>query len=93
VDKPEYLRTCKKCGYTWKVNGWYSKPRSQPSAGLGGSMSGMAPLTYVPDTRIEKTAEVVAQLRTCDKCGSHDDYTQKRIWHETKADFEGSDED
>ncbi len=93
VDRPEYLRTCTKCGYTWKVNGYYSKPRSRPSAGLGASVSAMAPLTYVPDPRIEETAEEVAQLRTCAKCSSHDEYTQKRIWHESKADFEGLDED
>ena len=35
VDRPEYLRTCKKCGYTWKVNGYYSKPRVASLGGIG----------------------------------------------------------
>lgn len=36
-------------------------------------------------------AEDVARLRTCAKCGTHNDFSQQRIWHESKADFEGSD--
>ena len=36
-------------------------------------------------------AEVVARYRTCAKCSTHNNFSQQRIWHESKADYEGSD--
>jgi hypothetical protein len=33
----------------------------------------------------------VARYRTCAKCSAHNNYSQQRIWHESKTDYEGSD--
>lgn len=90
IDRPEYVRTCKKCGYTWEVNGYYAKLRSNGVGIEYGAATGR-PVGYNPDAR-DALGEDVARLRTCDQCGAHDDYVQKRIWHESKVDFDGSDE-
>jgi hypothetical protein len=96
---PEYLRTCRKCGYSWKVPKWYAKvhPRGTPyRMGPGGSNDGYGRafstdrLTNVIAGNAA-LAEDVARFRTCAKCNSIKDYSQQRIWHESKADVDGPD--
>ena len=36
-------------------------------------------------------AQDVARYRTCAKCSAHNNYSQQRIWRESKADYEGED--
>jgi hypothetical protein len=96
--RPEYLRTCRACGYTWKVPRWYAKihpsgmPRSMTpdsSNGYGRAFSTGRASNVVSNNAA--LAEDVARYRTCAKCGAHKNYSQRRIWHESKADDESSD--
>ena len=96
--RPEYLRTCRACGYSWKVPKWYAKvhPTGMPrSLGVGGNDGyGRAFSTGRVTDVVEGNgalAEDVARFRTCAKCSAHNDFTQRRIWHESKADYEGDD--
>ena len=73
--RPEYLRTCRACGYTWKVPKWYAKihPSGMPrymspnsSNGYGRAFStGRASNVVANNAAL---AEDVARYRTCAKC-------------------------
>jgi predicted nucleic-acid-binding Zn-ribbon protein len=81
----EYERTCRECGYTWRV------PRSIARRGIRG-MSAMtvrgatagpswsAPVSNVDalSADIEARAEQMEGLRVCAKCGA-DDFTQRPV--------------
>jgi len=80
----EYERTCRECGYTWRV------PRSIARRGIRG-MSAMTvrgatadlpfttPVTSTPlKADIEARAEQMEGLRVCAKCGA-DDFTQRPV--------------
>jgi hypothetical protein len=44
------------------------------------------------DAMVDRNAALASQVaiyRSCATCGSQD-YTQKRVWRESKADFEGA---
>jgi predicted nucleic-acid-binding Zn-ribbon protein len=71
VFHPEYRRTCKGCGYSWKVPRYFARVR--PRTGLG------------VINRNAAMAENVAVFKSCAKCGSTR-YTQERIWSEPSAD-------
>jgi predicted nucleic-acid-binding Zn-ribbon protein len=96
--RPEYLRTCRACGYTWKVPKWYAKihPGGMPRSTWAGSNDGYGKafstdrITNTVDSNAA-LAQDVARFRTCAKCGAHNNYAQQRIWHESKTDYEGSD--
>ena len=81
----EYERTCRECGYTWRV------PRSIARRGI----RGMSAMTVRGATRgpgpmyttsnvdalkadIEARAEQMEGLRVCAKCGA-DDFTQRPV--------------
>jgi hypothetical protein len=96
--RPEYLRTCRACGYTWKVPKWYARihPGGMPRTLDGGSNDGYG--RAFSSDRLTNTvnrnaalAQDVARYRTCAKCSAHNNYSQQRIWHESKTDYEGSD--
>jgi predicted nucleic-acid-binding Zn-ribbon protein len=91
VTHPELVRTCKSCGYQWKVPRYYARMR--PSGQGGGSRynSGGLDSNRATVDANAAMADEVATFRSCAKCGSQD-YSQKRIWHESKADYDGSDE-
>jgi hypothetical protein len=62
----------------------------------GGSTDGYSNPTSITgvDATVNQNASVadeVAVYKSCAKCGSQE-YTQKRIWHESKADYDGADE-
>jgi hypothetical protein len=65
------------------------------TSSIGGSEDGYSHPTSLAgvDAMVDRNASMASQVavyRTCATCGSQD-YTQKRIWHESKADFEGAD--
>jgi hypothetical protein len=96
VRRPELIRTCKACGYSWKVPRYFAKTRPKGMSGsIHGSADGYNRFTSVAgvDAMVDRNASMASQVavyKTCAKCASQD-YTQKRIWHETMADFEGED--
>jgi predicted nucleic-acid-binding Zn-ribbon protein len=96
VGRPMLVRTCKVCGYTWTLPRYFAKTRPKGMTGsIGGSTDGYSHPTSVAgvDAMVDRNASMAGQVavyRTCAKCGSQD-YTQKRIWRETTADFEGPD--
>jgi hypothetical protein len=66
------------------------------SGTIGGSTDGYGQLTSIAgvDAMVDRNASMASQVavyKSCAKCGSQD-YTQKRIWHESKADYAGGDE-
>lgn len=88
--RPELLRTCKSCGYQWKVPRYYSKMRPGSQGGTSRYGGGLNANSAVVDANAGM-ANQVATFKTCAKCGRQD-YVQKRVWHESKADFDGAGE-
>ena len=96
VRRPQLVRACKACGYAWTLPRYYAKTRPKGMTGsIHGSADGYSRLTSIAgvDAMVDRNASLASQVaiyRSCAKCGSQD-YTQKRIWHESKADLEGGD--
>ncbi len=103
LRRPQILRTCTECSYSWRVARYYTKHHvlSGPSTSSGGprgyEQSSPMPLmaTGTDQQRIrnqsEEWVEHKAKLGTCPRCGSTR-LTQQRLWSESKADFDGDDD-
>jgi predicted nucleic-acid-binding Zn-ribbon protein len=99
--RPEIRRTCSKCGYTWTVPRYYTKHHLASGAatssggptgyeGTGPVLAGTTTDRDMIAEQSEQWLEMKAQLARCAKCSS-DRYTQKRIWTETRGEYEGDD--
>lgn len=95
--RPEIVRTCKECGYFWKMPRYFSKRHASgmpygPLAGSnmvgeGTSFGGSASVQDVTASN-EDLLDEEAAFNHCAKCGSKH-FSQKRMWFESKADYEG----
>ena len=75
--RPEIARTCRECGYSWKAPRYYTKRHASVLPGRAA----------VKDALLSEEAI----FDVCAKCGSKK-FSQKRVWFESKADFEGDDQ-
>ncbi len=102
LARPQVLRTCKKCGYSWTVPRYYTKRHfrglSLPPGATQVSPRGTGLMTPVTGQEVDETrkeSEEVTRTHsayaTCARCGS-DTYSQRRLWHESKSQFDGDDE-
>ena len=66
LSRPTLRRTCRNCGYTWKVSKFYAKPHPSGFAVVGGGPSTTEQLS----TSNESMAEAVSQLSLCAQCQS-----------------------
>jgi predicted nucleic-acid-binding Zn-ribbon protein len=78
IVHPELLRTCQKCGYSWRMPRYFARVRATT---MGSRVI----------TRNAAMAADVAVFTTCARCGSTR-YSQKRIWKESDADVDGADQ-
>lgn len=99
--RPQIRRTCKQCGYSWTVPRYYTKHHLASGAatssggpagyeGTGPVLAGTSTDRTLIAAQSEQWLEMKAQLAKCAKCNSLH-YTQKRIWSETRAAYEGDD--
>ena len=82
--RPEIARTCKECGYSWKAPRYFTKRHARaapPISGQGGTTARSVGMSN------EALLGEEATFNLCAKCGSKK-FSQKRIWFESKADFE-----
>jgi predicted nucleic-acid-binding Zn-ribbon protein len=100
LSRPEILRTCKKCAYSWKTPRYYTKRHAtglaRPDLGAGsrdGYMDNPFNPTHLSNMRgpNEELMKDEAVFDICPKCESKE-FSQKRIWRESKADYEGTDD-
>lgn len=80
----EYERTCRECGYTWRVSRAAARggKRAISVAARSGvirsasSRPGMAGVSNFSNSAVGTAAEAMEAFRTCAKCGV-DDFTQR----------------
>jgi predicted nucleic-acid-binding Zn-ribbon protein len=75
--RPEIARTCNECGYSWKAPRYYTKRHASVLPGRA--------------TAKDALLSEEATFDICAKCGSKH-FSQKRVWLESKPDFEGDDQ-
>lgn len=92
LSHPTLLRTCRSCGTQWKVPRYYARPRAKRLGsvrGIGGTGDGLDPLGRDKTMMSENESDLdgVAQYSYCPNCRSKD-FSQKRIWHMSRADID-----
>lgn len=96
--RAQELRTCNQCGHAWKVWRYDTKRhlRGAPTdtgSFLGSHGSALARYQRISDGgQTEDRDGLNMTADRCTKCGS-ETFTQRRIWHVSKADYQGDETD
>jgi ribosomal protein L37AE/L43A len=84
LARPKVLRTCRECGFTWKVPRYYARPQTQvavaarsrsPLAGKRGR--------EVAARQSQEIAAVSIAYGHCPRCGK-ETFSQRRLWVQSK---------
>jgi hypothetical protein len=87
--RPKVLRTCRECGFAWKVPRYYAKPQVRVAL----AAKSRSPLAgrrarELAARRSEEIAEVSAEYGHCPRCAK-EEFSQRRLWVQSKEAYLG----
>jgi DNA-directed RNA polymerase subunit M/transcription elongation factor TFIIS len=87
--RPKALRTCRECGFTWKVPRYYAKPQIRVTL----TAKSRSPLASkrareLAARRSEEIAEVSTAYGHCPRCGKKE-FSQRRLWVQSREAYLG----